>query len=500
MLPKHPLEIPEVTAHVTSYLCDKDLTSCVRVSKSWRDVFIPHRWRVVRKLHKWSYGLGSFSEFGPDAEAHYKHRHLVQDLYLQDLFHDGDVCIHPILRNLGIDFGRHSSWRLNGRVFDWDLTTVSPLLQRLSLTNANMGPQSCQRLSEHPHLRSLVLQRSDFMPNNVQVFWEACKNLESLSMEEVRFIGNRSLIPTDTVFARMRTLIMRDVRNLSHSQQVSMVLQCPILESFELRIYAFETRITIKHPIEKDRWSHLDNLSMPMLPQDEEWASVLDQFGNCFENITFLHLRSGSFGPQSLGAIRTYFRNLMDLRLTFSNSSVITDVLCSCPTLEILHVTEVSARDITERGPWACQGLRELEICICVQDTERDLQPLVFERLSTLVRLVRLDMSVDDDDKGGCGALEFRLDCGLEHLASLKQLKVLGFNYLPTNKYVQRLGTEDIEWMVDNWEKLEGIYGYLNSDWMADVQLRNILGNHGILHSTSGRDDRLAARDRISAP
>ena len=482
MLPKHPLEIPEITVHVTSYLCDKDLTSCVRVSKSWRDMFIPHRWRVVRKLHKWSDGLGSFSDFGPDAEAHYKHRHFVQDLYLHDLFHDGDVCTHPILRNLDIDFGPHNSWRLNGRSFDWDLTTVSPLLQHLSLTNVNMEPQSCQRLSEHPHLRSMVLQRSDVMTDGVQEFWEACKNLESLSMEEVRFTGNRSPIPTDTVFARMRTLIMKDVRNLGHSQQMSLVFQCPVLESFELRIYAFETRIAIKHPIEKDRWSQLDNLIMPMLPQDEEWAFVLDRFGNCFEDITFLHLRSGSFGPRSLGAIRTYFRNLVDLRLTFTDSSVIADVLCSCPTLEIMRVTEgVSATDITEGGPWVCQRLRELEICICVQDTERDLQPLIFERLSTLVRLARLDIGVDED---GRDALEFRLECGLEHLASLKELRVLGFNYCPNNTYMQRLGTEDIEWMVDNWETLEGIYGYLNYDYMVNVQLKNILDIHGILHSS----------------
>ena len=160
-------------------------------------------------------------------------------------------------------------------------------------------------------------------------------------------------------------------------------------------------------------------------------------------------------------------------------------MLCSCPTLEILRVTEgVSAREITEGGPWVCQRLRELEICICVQDTERDLQPLIFERLSTLVRLARLDMGVDDDDMDGRDALEFRLNCGSEHLVSLKELRVQGFNYLPTNMYVQRLGTQDIEWMVNNWETLEGIHGYLNYDYMVNVQLKNILDIHGILHSS----------------
>ena len=117
----------------------------------------------------------------------------------------------------------------------------------------------------------------------------------------------------------------------------------------------------------------------------------------------------------------------------------------------------ILANDIAKGGPWICQQLRELAIGIRVKETEQDLQPLIFERLSTLVRLTTLDMSFGYRDTG-----EGLLDNGT------------------TVKPWQQLETEDVEWMIGNWKKLEAIYGGLNRDREVDAQLKE-LGNHGII-------------------
>jgi len=477
---RNPLEIPEVTAHVVPYLCDGDLASCVRVSKGWRDIFLPHRWRDVTRLFLFDRSAG-YRHVGPNQEALNKHLHLIQDLTLQGHFHEDDMCPHPNLRHLKIYY--HNSGVVVNHVreiFNWDITEISPLLDRLLVSNFDVDRQSCQRLLEHPRLRNLELSRTGITPDAGQAIWEACKNLERLSMSWVSFKGKRPSIPTDTVFTRLRTLRIEEVRDLSHSQQLSMVLYCPRLESFELKNYYFEARMVIKHPVQKDRWSQLDNLGISSYPRDEEWASILESIGNCFENIPCLHLLIGEFGPRSLKALGPHFNNLVDLRLTSCNSSVILDVLCSCPMLEILHVPDIFANDIAEGRPWVCQQLRELKISILIKETDRDLQPLVFERLSTLARLATLDMSCafSDNDEG---VLEFRLDCGLGQLASLQELRTLVFDGGFTARPRQQLEMKDVEWMIDNWKRLKGIYGHLNTDLEVNAQLKDRLRNHAIL-------------------
>ncbi|KAF9343712.1 hypothetical protein BGX34_006447, partial [Mortierella sp. NVP85] len=113
-------------------------------------------------------------------------------------------------------------------------------------------------------------------------------------------------------------------------------------------------------------------------------------------------------------------------------------------------------------------------------ETDRDLQPLVFERLSTLVRLTTLDVTwaFSDNDED---TLEFRLDCGLGQLASLQALRTLVFDGGFTARSRQQLEMKDVEWMIDNWKRLKGVYGYLNTDPEVDAQLKDRLRDHAIL-------------------
>jgi hypothetical protein len=79
------------------------------------------------------------------------------------------------------------------------------------------------------------------------------------------------------------------------------------------------------------------------------------------------------------------------------------------------------------------------------------------------------------------GLLEFRLDCGLGQLASLQELRTVEFCSESTMAAPMQLEVKDVEWMICNWKKLEAIHGVLNGDQEVDAQLKDLLGNHGII-------------------
>jgi len=62
-----------------------------------------------------------------------------------------------------------------------------PLFNNLSFDYVIVEQPFCQALSEHPCIRNLSLGRAEIKSNAVQDLLEACKNLESLSLENVCF-------------------------------------------------------------------------------------------------------------------------------------------------------------------------------------------------------------------------------------------------------------------------------------------------------------------------
>ncbi|KAF9351402.1 hypothetical protein BGX34_000580 [Mortierella sp. NVP85] len=469
MLSQNPLEIPEVAALVASYLKSKDLAGCVRVSKSWHDMFLAYRWRAIMRSDE-----DEFEHTGPSQEAVSNHRRLVRVLYVDGPFKEDKMCTHPNLRKLEIMF--------DGKIFDWDLAAKTPLLEHLLLSEIEMVPRCLQRLS---FLRSLVLH--DVTIQDVPGFWEACKHLESLSMYNIRFPSGFVPVPADTLFARLHTLSIGYIRRWRYSQQLAMILHCPKLESFEWNPPQFRVQIWIQQPIHGGRWSPLDNLSIPGRPSDAEWALALDIIGSYLGKFTFLDLHSGTFGSETIKALAPHFSSLVRVHLINATSSAVRDVLCSCPMLENLSASDIFAQDIAEGGVWVCRQLRKLTLCFCFKETEQDLQPVVFERLSALVGLRILDMGGPCNEDNN--VLEFRLDCGLAQLASLKELRALGFCHeMYGIEQVQRLGANDIGWMMDNWKNLKGICGCLNRDPEVHARLKDQIEHRGILYGGSRLD------------
>ncbi|KAK3805593.1 MAG: hypothetical protein J3Q66DRAFT_445901 [Benniella sp.] len=435
------------------------------------------RWRVIDR--------DLVSNGGPSDDAIYKHQRLVHDL----LLYGSSIRFMnlPNLRKLHVESNSDDEMDYigNGETIHWDLTEKYPLLDDLTIRSVNVGPSLCRAISEHPSIRRLSLGPAYVEIGNLSTFWEACRNLERLSLTEIDSEDGSMPVPKDAVFNRMLKLTLNGVELLSPPEQLNMALRCPRLETFEwYPLRPIKVRMLINHPMQRDRWPQLDELRIPPEPQDAELASILEGISGCFGKATFFRAWSGTFGPMAFKALCFHLTILVHLRLDYCisvASSTIRDVLCSCPNLEILYVRTIYARDITEGGPWICQQLCELGICIRFEETEQDLHSLVFERLSTLVRLTTLDMkgSIYDYNSSG-GVLEFRLDYGLGQLASLHALRVIRFH--TKIEQAQQLGTKDVEWMIDNW-KLKGIYGHLNRNLEVEAQLKGILNFHGIATS-----------------
>ncbi|KAF9348981.1 hypothetical protein BGX34_002126, partial [Mortierella sp. NVP85] len=456
---ENPLHIPEIMSVVASYLEANDLARCLRVSKNWRDVFLPHRWRVIVK------NLGS--NVGPSDDAVYKHRQLVQGLLL---YGPSIWFMHlPNLRKLHVDSNsdNYMDYIGKGEIIHWDLTEKYPLLQDLTIRNVNVGPLLCRAISEYPGIRRLSLGFANVEIGNLPIFWKACRNVEQLLLNQIDGEDGPMPMPKDALFKRMLKLTLSNVEVLSPSEQLDMAFRCPRLKTFEwYPAGPIKVGILINHPMQRDRWPQLDEQRILRDPQDAELASILEGIDSCFGKATFFRASMGTFGPMAFKALGFHLTTLVDLRLDYRisiASSTIRGVLCSCPNLEILRVRTICARDITEGGPWICQRLHELG------------------HLSTLVRLTTLDMSgsIYDDNSSG-SLLDFRLDYGLGQLAILYELRVIRFH--TEIEQAQQLGTKDVEWMVDNWKKLKRVYGRLNRDPKVEDQLKGILKSHGITH------------------
>ncbi|KAK3805567.1 MAG: hypothetical protein J3Q66DRAFT_125672 [Benniella sp.] len=481
-----PLGIPEIVDVVALHLDQSSLARCLRVSKSWQDTFIPHVWREIRREFK---DDGSWHQYAaPDQESLYKHRHLVQGLYISGPFKENDMCTHPNLRTLRISFymGEKTTELSHRRVIDWELAGKAPSIRELSLACVIAEYPLFRGMSDNTHLRSLSIEQGEIRSNCALGLLEACKNLESLSLSRVLFEGEPVSIPHDAVFGRMRRLRLHEMWN--NWDWVPMVFHCPMLESFEWTTRNFWLRISINHPVQKIHWPpivHL-NRSAGIRPyQDTDWASVIRGIGNTLGNITlFCPRMRDTFGPQAFEALLSHSNALVKLSLhsrSSATSAAILNVLHSCPKLEDLRVQEIMARDIVQGGPWVCRQLRSLMTCIRVGQTEQDLHHLVFERLSTLVCLTTLVIRYTINDDSGDGVLAFRLDCGLGQLATLRELASLDFqHYSSVIKTTQWLGMEDVKWMVENWKRLKNITGPFNEDPKVESQLRDIFKSHGI--------------------
>ncbi|KAK3819497.1 MAG: hypothetical protein J3Q66DRAFT_438659 [Benniella sp.] len=477
MSPQDPLEIQEIADTVARYLEVKDLARCVCVSKGWHDTFLPHRWRVIRSGYTYMGLLGRYAQFGPHRDSVHKHRHLIQDLSFIHDINGLDKFDYPNVRRLEFDAICSSLGPVHDPIMD--LTTLTPSLVDLRLEDEDtQQPAFWEMLSEHPHLRTLTLEKMQIKSHAIPGFWKTCMNLESLRLdyvdiEDAGCSGNR-------IFDRLRSLSIANANTMIEPYYMNMVLQSPRLKSLAWDV---GTLARVKQQSMNRHWPHLSRLfiscNVSEVEDEEDLTYMLEAIGNGLGGLVEFE-SNHPMEAQSPKALSLHFSTLVKVDLGSRSESAITlDILYSCPRLEVLRVGGVDVQKMAERGPWVCQQLRVLEIRFEIPDSRQDLRLLLFELLSTLTRLESLAMSFADTDFGGTHGLRLRLDDGLDLLTNLQQLRLLDFgpSYM---KACPQIGVDDATWMVKNWKRLKGVYGRLNSDEAVGAQLKEILKSHGI--------------------
>jgi hypothetical protein len=101
----------------------------------------------------------------------------------------------------------------------------------------------------------------------------------------------------------------------------------------------------------------------------------------------------------------------------------------------------------------------------------RDMQTRVYDRLARLTHLEELCLGPEYEPWNQFECLEMSLESGLHKLAGLKRLKELKVLSIRT-----RIGVKEVQWMIEQWPELRGLYGLLEEH--SDKEAAEWLGQY----------------------
>lgn len=253
----------------------------------------------------------------------------------------------------------------------------------------------------------------------------------------------------------------------------------------------------IRRFIQPGTWMHLRSLVVSGLYdpfhgkvlefiQDEGFAHIFEEIPA--QRLVELDCSGTAFGLLGLEALKRHCESLRLLVIKRSSrftSALGQEALESFPKLTSLRVDRLSVEEVERGRPWACLNLRvliaqfDMGEAIDLED-DRRRHRLLFDRISTLVRLERLTVSA-------IGAVsaprpQFRISHGLDALYCLKSIC-----FLDIYETKHKLGFSDVRWIIDNWPKLCIVEGKLyHDDKDQDRLLQELLGKHNITTKNHG--------------
>ncbi|KAG0246446.1 hypothetical protein BGX31_002100 [Mortierella sp. GBA43] len=406
----------------------------------------------------------------------YRRRHLIHDLTFPNCSLGYENFQYSNLRKLKI-----SCYRCSRDVF-LDLTNMFPSLVDLSLHCVNVTAETWLTLLDHPHCKKLELDFCELKSGTISEFWRACTNLETLLLNSIK-IDERG-VPVGIEFLNMSNLQVYNMKGWDGVSELDLFLRCPKLKHMNWQtLFTKEdsTRRQVSKYVQKRQWPHLESLRIDNELQDVDLAAIIERAGS----LSRIHIWRPNLGKESFRQLGQFFGTLtsVDLKKCASATSpMIRDLLCYCQILDNLYARDLHARDIAQGGPWCCRELRVLWIRIVFDTSEQDLHPVVFERMSSLVRLECLHLMRPMNESGNHHGLKLRLDHGMGQLASLRQLRrVFILRGVPVRNYsFPQIGKEDAEWILDNWKHLVLMSGYLNEDKELDKAVKKELSGQGM--------------------
>ncbi|KAG9068327.1 hypothetical protein KI688_010593 [Linnemannia hyalina] len=373
---------------------------------------------------------------------------------------------------------------------------LCPRIQNLTLTNAVHCPsvqlwETIFSTLENP--RRLAVTRMDPTDNpSMQAFWKACSRFEELELIGFDILTTNELPATP--FPRLKRLTHQLTPYFRHSigqeGQLTWIMRCPNLTALEWRtsIARFPSRRLVE-AIRQNTWPNLESFQLIGTKfKDDKSALILQHL----PPLHVLRFPNRYLSELSFGRLQErHFASLSILDLngcTLFTSEMVLSVLSGCPLLEDLSAPFLTASDLRQSEParraWVCLGLTRLKVYITRDREHPDADKLVFEQLSKLVKLEELDIGDDslydlnDDlvrDLGSRGALQLRLDSGLDCLAGMKSLYAVEFRGT-----VQTMRVQEIEWMLENWPELREVSGKLSKNSQTHAILKGIFEKRDI--------------------
>ncbi|KAF9354905.1 hypothetical protein BGX26_007218 [Mortierella sp. AD094] len=474
----NPVDLPEILFAIAAYLERNDVVNCLRVSATWFKLLTPLLWKDITITS----GEDFLTRKGPTPDALQAHRDLVHALHIDQGLPCRYSAAYPKLHSLRIK----SLLPIRHRgAFGEDLTefiSLNPSLVSLALTGLDgyLCAALWRAVSELPNLKTLELAQAG-MPtvDDANAFWMACTNLDHLKLFNAHFaergISVLDIPIPDMLFPLMTKLELgfplRNPRN-----QFDLMRRCPHLKELSWQSERRDPALQVfAEDVLQGAWPGLEKLSLSHHISDE----ILETILNGMQRITALDLVLNEFGTLSFKTLRRHFNSISRLNLNrcpFVTSDMLREIMCSCPHLLDLQGGDMLAKDVITDEPWVCLSIRNLSVCFIFDNTELNLRPLIFGRLSKLVHLESLGV-------GGWSSLrikslpftlDLRLESGLGELAKLRKL-----TEIDVSNTDQHLEEEDIQWMLENWRQLKRIGGMARKNSAFD-NIVEILYTRGI--------------------
>ncbi|KAF9100716.1 hypothetical protein BGX27_000274 [Mortierella sp. AM989] len=462
-----PIELPETMFRIAHFLEKHDLVQCICVCKLWNELLLSLVWEEVIIAGGGPRGRA----IGPSIDDLKQHRELVHTLEVHDNIPGRYTMIFPNLHTLELGPGLEAE-EPTALGDPTALIMLNPSLTHLRISSLDrylLAP-FWRAVSTLSSLKSLDLTELG-VEFDIEVFWIACANLESLRLRYSMF-SDRNY--GDKLFTQLRSLVINSCETEDHSQHLELIRRCPNLEELTwylgmepqaLKAFANETA--------RGLWPRLGMLRLGYDISDDLLGPIIAGI----QKITRLDMCDNGFGQLSFQALAHHFPTLVELDLQNCPNligAMLCEVMCSCSHLKKLWIGSITAKDIIESRPWVCHSLTTLQIRILFRESEQDLQPLIFERLSYLTQLETLDIS-RSLEKRPHKTLDFRLRSGLGMLASLKSIR--NINVFQT---AQLLMEEEVRWMLEHWKNLDRFNGDLNQDTQLNEILVSMLRARGI--------------------
>ncbi|KAF9352289.1 hypothetical protein BGX34_012225 [Mortierella sp. NVP85] len=445
----HPFELPEILQSIASYVPDSSLSACARVSKTWHQGFIPFIWRDVR-----------LQDCLPEAARAYSD--LIRTLHISYELPQEHIALRcPNLSTLDIEKTHLDSDRT-------EFILEHPSLTCLKLDNCY--PKAFAMLWEKIlglyNLKDLTVIGMTICREDAHSFWQVCTRLERLDINFIKIDVPHYLLSVE--FPRIQNLRISNPREEDFSWILKFLQNCPNLATWYL---AMDDRI----PPELFAYEFAEMVSArtwPYLERVETWTCTmnlaLSKIMAGMQRITSLKFpcMEGNFGPDCMEPLRSHFSNVKELNLRNDKgltSSMAQEILSSCSILEVLKVHRIDATDVAAGRPWVCLRLKNLAACFRFDPTTiDDLQPLVFDQLSRLLRLEQLHVDGRPNENGWeypdfQETLDLRLEKGLDKLSTIRSLCQISFR-----NTLQKMTEEEIKWMLQHWPRLSQVRGQLN--------------------------------------